>query len=286
MLDFHDKRLAAPAEKPAAFARVGRPNLPILVALGDRAERVSAGILGEPIEVYSAREDFLLIRHGLDHYVGWVKKDGLMQDAGVTHRIIAPLTYGFAQPDIKAPPQTTLFLNSLLRAGVSEKGMTECDGIGWVPDGHLAAIDQFVADPADIAVGFFGTPYLWGGRDALGLDCSGLTQAVFAAAGIQLPRDSDMQFAWSGARIENWQEPGVLRRNDLVFWKGHVGLMLDGETLLHANAHHMAVAHETLAGAIKRIADRYGSPIGAKRVSLVEKGRPDWLGAAGPAVGS
>jgi len=279
MLDFNDPRLAAPAEKPAAMARVGRPNLPIMMAFEDRAERVSACILGEPVEVYSERDDFMLIRHGLDHYVGWAKKAGLVKEGPSSHRTCVPLTYAFSSPDIKSAPKTTLFLNSRLLTKSTKNGLTECEGIGWVPESHLTPIDQFIPDPAEVAVGFFGTPYLWGGRDALGLDCSGLTQIVFGAAGIQLPRDTDMQFAWSGEAIANWREPGALQRNDLVFWKGHVGIMLDGETFLHANAHHMAVAHEALATAIERIAGTYGEPIGAKRVSLTDRSRPAWLGA-------
>ncbi len=251
-----------------------------MMTLENRAERVSTGLLGEPVAVYGEQDDFLLVRHGFDHYVGWVKRDGVMKDMEVTHRICVPLTYGFSKPDIKAAPGTTLFLGALLKAKGTVNGLTECEGVGWVPQGHLVPIDQFAADPADVAVGFFGTPYLWGGRDALGLDCSGLTQSVFGAVGIQLPRDADMQFAWSGEVIENWQSPGALQRNDLVFWKGHVGLMLDGESLLHANAHHMAVAHEGLAGAIDRIGALYGPPIGAKRISLTDRARPDWLGPA------
>ena len=278
MLDFDDPRLAAPAEKPAALARIGMPNTPFVMVHEDRAERVSTGLFGEPVEVYSERDGFVLARHSHDHYVGWVKKTTLMQDGSSTHRIRVPLTYGFSSSNIKSAPQTTLFLNSLVTVKSTENKLTECDGIGWVPEHHLAPIDQFIDDPSELAVGFFGTPYLWGGCSAIGLDCSGLTQMVFAAAGIQLPRDADMQFAWSGEPVADWQDTGALQRNDLVFWKGHVGIMLDSETFLHANAHHMSVAHETLADAIKRIGETYGDPIGAKRISLTDKSRPAWLG--------
>ncbi|MEL7452786.1 MAG: peptidoglycan endopeptidase, partial [Pseudomonadota bacterium] len=95
--------------------------------------------------------------------------------------------------------------------------------------------------------------------------------------GVALPRDSDMQFAWSGEAIEGWNEPEALQRNDLVFWKGHVGIMLNPDTILHANAHHMAVAYEPLAEAIERIAPLYGQPIGAKRVAIDPSARPEWL---------
>ena len=99
------------------------------------------------------------------------------------------------------------------------------------------------------------------------------------AAGVMLPRDSDMQFAWCGTDIPDWRAPNALRRGDLVFWKGHVGIMTDSERLLHANAWHMAVAVEPLESAITRIANYYAEPIGARRidVSSERQCRPDWL---------
>ncbi len=113
----------------------------------------------------------------------------------------------------------------------------------------------------------------------MGIDCTGLVQQAFGACGVAVPRDSDMQGAWAGAAIGDWAVPGKLRRGDLVFWGGHVGIMLDSDTLLHANAHHMAVAAEPLAQAIERIAETYGEPIGARRIDLeMQTGRkPDWL---------
>ena len=111
---------------------------------------------------------------------------------------------------------------------------------------------------------------------------TGLTQQAFEAVGVILPRDSDMQFAWTGDDIPDWRAPNALRRGDLVFWKGHVGIMTDADHLLHANAWHMAVAVEPLESAITRIANYYAEPIGARRIDISSKrGRtPDWLSAS------
>ena len=109
-----------------------------------------------------------------------------------------------------------------------------------------------------MAEGFLGTAYLWGGKSSIGLDCSALVQTGLLAAGIPCPRDSDMQAEALGTDIP---VDGPLRRGDLVFWNGHVGIMRDPETLLHANAFHMATASEPLAAARSRILAGGGGPI-------------------------
>ena len=127
---------------------------------------------------------------------------------------------------------------------------------------HLAPIGAgFETDAAGVALRFLGAPYLWGGRESLGLDCSGLVQQALAACGKACPRDTDMQ-AGIGVAVA----PGDLARGDLVFWKGHVGMMLDAERMVHANGHHMATVVEPLAEAIARIeAAGYGPPTAYRR---------------------
>jgi cell wall-associated NlpC family hydrolase len=118
-----------------------------------------------------------------------------------------------------------------------------------------------------VAEQFLHAPYLWGGKSFGGLDCSGLVQVALAAAGIDAPRDTDMMFAELGAAVEIGGDLAGLRRGDLVFWKGHIGIMRDAETLLHANAHHMQVASEPLRGARDRIlAKSFGPITGVRRI--------------------
>jgi cell wall-associated NlpC family hydrolase len=127
-----------------------------------------------------------------------------------------------------------------------------------VPVQHLAPCGTAAADFVAVAEMFLAVPYLWGGKTSLGLDCSGLAQVALAAAGRSAPRDSDMQCRDLGVALP---ADATLGRGDLVFWPGHVGLMRDDTTLLHANAHAMCVSSEPLAEARARIQAATGAEV-------------------------
>jgi cell wall-associated NlpC family hydrolase len=229
-----------------------------------RAEQVDQLLFGEGFEVLEVAEGWAWGQAARDGYVGWVLAAGLAAAAPEpTHRIIALRTFAYAEPSIKSPASGPFSLNALLTAtGGEARGDLLHTDAGWIAAAHLAPVGADFADPADTAERFLGTPYLWGGRDSLGLDCSGLVQQAFYAAGRACPRDSGPQSA-----LGRSVEPGDLGRGDLVFWRGHVGLMLDAEGLIHANAHHMAVAVEPLAQAVRRIAAAGGGqPTAFRRV--------------------
>lgn len=187
-------------------------------------------------------------------YVGWVDLAGFSEEVFSPDRRIAVLrTYVYSRPDIKSAPNDLLSLNALFRSGRREGRFVEAVGMGWVVEALTGAPDEHAGDFVAVAEAFLGTPYLWGGKESVGLDCSGLTQMALRAAGIDVPRDTDQQEAMLKAQWREVTGDPERERGDIVFWPGHVGIMTDSEYLLHANASSMDTTLEAFAEAEARI---------------------------------
>jgi cell wall-associated NlpC family hydrolase len=214
----------------------------------------SEALFGETLEVFEEQEGWAWVQLARDRYVGYMPSEGLAPAAAApTHRIAALRTYLYPTPDIKRPPLALLSLNALLAVQAAEGRFLALEGGGFVIAEHARKLDEPVADPVAVAAAFLGTPYLWGGRTSIGVDCSGLVQLACEAAGLPAPRDTDMQAAELGTPLDR-QGADAVTRGDLVFWDGHVGIMASADALLHASAHHMSVVVEPLAEATARIA--------------------------------
>ncbi len=203
-----------------------------------------------------------------DGYLGWVEAGALGDLPEPTHRVAAIRTYAKGTPKLKVTePVIHLSLGCALHVQAVADGWARIAHPSrplYVPVRHLAPVDVFETDPVAVAERFLGTPYLWGGNSAFGIDCSGLVQAACAACGIGCPGDSDMQEAELGAALAS---DAGLARGDLVFWRGHVGMMTDAAIMLHANAFDMAVTLEPLQAAIDRIeAQGDGKVTGRRRL--------------------
>lgn len=220
-------------------------------------------LFGEVVVVYEVANGWAWVQLVRDSYVGYIRAEALSANVEwPTHKVRAIGTFVYPDRNIKSPPLTHLSLSSSF--GVAEMDDQFCSLTtgGYVVTRHVAEIDMYARDFVEVAERFIGTPYLWGGRTRIGIDCSGLVQVALEAAGISAPRDSDMQRDEIGIDIEVPDDLEGLLRGDLIFWDGHVGILVDGIMLLHANAHHMAVTVETLPEAAERIA-RSGSKITA-----------------------
>ncbi|MDB5616992.1 NlpC/P60 family protein [Tardiphaga sp.] len=188
-----------------------------------------------------------------DGYVGWLPDLALYRPgAAATHKITALRTFAFPGPSIKLPPVDTLPLGARIAVVRFHETFAVTSEGHCVPKSHVTNINDFETDFVAVAERFVGTPYLWGGKSSLGIDCSGLVQIALNAAGMGCPRDSDMQESGLGRALSE-AEMQKLQRGDLIFWKGHVAVVRDANTIVHANAHHMATAIENTADAIARI---------------------------------
>lgn len=201
-----------------------------------------------------------------DNYLGYLRFAELGDDFDATHIVSAPATLLVASPSIKAPVLARYPMGAQLACGEpSECGKYLVCEQGFVPLAHLSEIGKVKASPVELAMQLIGTPYSWGGRGGDAIDCSGLVQLVFGMQGLTVPRDADMQQADFG---EELAEDAALQKGDLIFFPGHVGIMVDGENIVHANAHWMSVQVEPLAVAAARFTDQERPILARKRVKL------------------
>lgn len=227
-----------------------------------KAEQVDQLLFGELFEVLDEQDGWAFGQAKRDGYVGYAPAGALdAPSVAPTHTVRALRTYGFSLPSIKSPPVGLYSMNALIAAEGREGRFVKSSG-GWFVAEHLAPVDRAAPDWVAVAEGFVGTPYCWGGRESLGLDCSGLVQQALYAAGRACPRDSDQQAAM-GAPISVEQ----LRRGDLVCWRGHVAIMINDADIIHANGARMAVTVEPLVEAGARtIASGGGEPTAYRRL--------------------
>lgn len=216
---------------------------------------------GDLVTVYEERDGHAFVQAAKDGYVGYVADDVLTDPSAPNYRVAVRSTHVYTLPDMKSADIVALGFGAQLRVLYEEKTFFAVEG-GFVPKPHLRPIEQPFKDPVTLAQLHFGSPYLWGGNTVWGLDCSGLVQAALLACDIACPGDSDLQEAALGEALS---EDAPLQRGDLLFWKGHVGMMVDAETLIHANAHHMAVAYEPVKAAIARIEAQGGGAVTSRK---------------------
>lgn len=236
--------------------RVTAPVADILATPGGKRDRQI--LMGQAVRVFELHKGYAYLQSLRDGYCGYVAEVALGADIETTHWVTAPASHLYAEADFKSPDHALLSLGAELRiVETADKYGKTHDGF-WVPLQHIAPLDFRFDDPAMVAESLLGTDYLWGGNSRSGLDCSALVQAAFQACGVIIPGDSDLQ--------EKGLAPGkpmgnTPERNDLMFWKGHVALVLDEQTLIHANAGAMAVVREGIAEAIARIETQGDGPV-------------------------
>lgn len=248
-------------------ARISVPVAPLRSEPDHGAGVQSEALFGDPITVFDREHGWAWVQCDLDGYTGYVDETGIATaTVKPTHIVSVPRTFAYPHAELKSPHLMALSMGSELAVtGHEEVRGTNYAAIstgGHVVARHLEALDERAPDYVAIAETLVGTPYLWGGTSAFGLDCSGLVQLAMRMCGRTVLRDTDMQIESIGEPIDT---SDGLQRGDLVFWKGHVAIMRDGSDIIHANGHTMVTSCEPLAEAIDRIGYLYGEPTGWRR---------------------
>ncbi|MGR3634988.1 MAG: C40 family peptidase [Shimia sp.] len=230
-------------------------------------------IAGDTVRVLEYHKGNAFVISEKDGYVGWVSAWDINGPGlpAATHTVATRSTHLYLEPNMKVTRRAwSLSFGAKVHVSSEENGfykvfhLRASDELGRGPDAyeiryipvqHLRPIDRPESDPAAVAERLIGTPYLWGGNSSFGIDCSGLVQAALIACATPCPGDSDLQEA---AFLD---ATGPYQRGDLLFWKGHVAMVTDPDTIIHANAYHMAVTYEPIAQAIARIAQQGDGPV-------------------------
>jgi hypothetical protein len=251
-------------------------NIFLRAAPGPSSPQTSELLFGEHFIVFEEKDGWAWGQAQYDKYVGFVPISVLKPLSYNVHsRVSVPLTWIYTDANLKTHPLRSLPMGACLPNfnGSAIKGFVEIPNVGWIWEKHMTPLTVNL-DYMDLAEKFLNTPYLWGGRTAMGVDCSGLTQVVLGMAGVSLPRDTGQQEIALGQdfSIQNWQEKGGLRRGDIVYFPGHVGLMVDDKNILHANATHMMTTINALDDVIDTLSKKFKSPItSVKRLTQTTK---------------
>jgi hypothetical protein len=236
---------------------VARGRVALRVEPSDTSRMETELLFGERFTVYDLANGWAWGQSALDDYVGYVAANDLREvSAAPDYRVTAPMSPLLPAGDFKGPVRDMLPMNAKVKIISRDGRFVHIAPDGFVFSGHLAPIDGRAPDWIAVAERFRGVPYVWGGKTVAGVDCSGLIQSSLEAGGIAAPRDADMQELALGKAIAMTPDLSGLLRGDIVFWKDHVGVMLDAAQLLHANAFYMEAAVEPLADAVRRIAER------------------------------
>ncbi len=275
-----DRRLTPATNRIAHTSLRGRVDAPlytegqrlqIAVALVDLLRSPSGArdrqlCLGETFTVIDRDQSHAFGFAAKDGYCGWLPDAALADGPEPTHWIASPGSHLYPSP--KASSKELAALPMLARlAVIGQVGTYAETARGYVPVSHLMPLGQDLSDPVTVAELFLHTPYLWGGNSRAGLDCSGLCQIAHHACGIAMPGDADLQES-VGCEVQmgvQSQSLAQFSRGDLLFWPGHVAIVVDDTRLIHANGHTMSVAYEGIAACIARIKATEGHPLRSHR---------------------
>ena len=248
-------KVAAPRYVEGRIYEIIAPQTPLRGEPEPDAPLATEALRGERVMVYDINgEGWAWGQLVIDSYVGWLATNALAPPGQPpTHKVVALRTFVFPGPSIKLPPLEALPFGAQLVVAETKDQMAVTPERGYVPAVHLAPIERYARDFVAVAERFVGAPYLWGGKTILGLDCSGLLQVALAACDFACPRDSDIQEEALGTPVPVAKALADPQRGDLIFWNGHVAIIRDGASLIHANAFHMAVAIEPVTEAVERI---------------------------------
>ncbi|MCL6229980.1 C40 family peptidase [Bartonella bilalgolemii] len=262
-----EKKIETPYSIQGEKRRVNTAVAGLFKENSKKSERQTECLFGEEVLILEHDEAMSKVESLKDGYVGYIDTQILCTSTiKQTHIVSVPRTFQYSQADLKKTVERALSMGSK----VTVIDVTETRGTMYsilenetaIVSSHLRPIEHTFKDYVNVAQTFIRTPYLWGGVSAFGLDCSGLVQLSMMMAGKTVLRDTSMQQQTIGKQLT---DTDILERGDLIFWQGHVAIMIDCENIIHTNGYSMDVMVEPLETAIIRIAKSGKHPVAKRR---------------------
>jgi len=242
----HDRRLA-PYQKPDIMGYV--PSVAMLTEPDMASTQVSSLLYGESGHILEEYQGYIKISRSGDGYIGWVVRQAVTPyNKSTDHIVCRRMAMRYMGPKVSSPAVRVIPLAGRVRVETVGETFAQLKDNTYVPSAHIVPLDRCDMDPVDMAADLLNVPYVWGGRSFLGIDCSGLVQLAYFMAGAQLHRDSDLIADSLDMRADS--EPP--QRGDIACFKGHVGLMMDTERLVHANQTALCVSIDPVQEVITR----------------------------------
>lgn len=214
-------------------------------------------LFGEKIEIKDSYMEWVYCKSETDNYSGWIKKNTIGALGNPTHRVIANRSFIYERKDAKSnclfylPMGAKLVIKDIQATWAKVSLFTNYDHEnGYIPSNHIIKLNHSVEDWVAIAENLINTPYRWGGKDTIGIDCSALLQLSYENYGEIIPRNTIDQLKVQKPTVS---DINALRRGFVVFWKGHVAIMTDKLNCVHANAFHMKTIIEPLDEVVSRM---------------------------------
>ncbi|MFQ5763805.1 MAG: NlpC/P60 family protein [Rhodospirillales bacterium] len=270
--DFLKGKVVSEAFVPGREQWVAEPHAAVMTAADIGQLQASELLFGETFFVYDEKDGWSWGQCGHDGYVGYVLSESLTRiRTPLTHWVTAARSLVFPDPKGEYPATTSLSLMAKVTVLDEKDEFVHLASGGWLFKRHLAPLGETRPDFIANAETFTRVPYLWGGRGGLGIDCSGLIQVALTAAGIAVPRDSDMQAEEIGEDVPVPDDPAALERGDILFFPGHVGIYVGDGQFLHASSFEMMVATHPLTDVLGRFRERIDAGISrVRRVKVFE----------------
>ncbi len=213
-----------------------------------KSSLVTQLLYGDTFKKLQQKGSWIKIKNDSDSYVGYIKHNKFPQNHLNTHKIFVLSANLYSKPNITYKIKKKLSFGSKIKVTKKEKNFFKFESL-WIKKKDLKEINFKTKDYFKYIKKFINVRYKWGGKHFTGVDCSGLIQLFLNFNNKFCSRDTKDQIKYFKKKIKLHN----IKKNDLIFWKGHVALALSKKNLIHAYGPYKKVVIMPIKKTIDRI---------------------------------